>query len=102
MGILSRSACKYHFAAVFILYCVFCTNVLFMEGLTVPILTIAGFFFTALIWLGLRVMQNETKIAVGDSAIRNLEHKIEKFEAHVNAKFDKVFENLEQIKIRLK
>lgn len=73
-----------------------------------PILSISGFFFTALIWLGLKVMQNETRIAVGDSNMKKLgeqieqvekqvEKRIDRFEQHVNTKFEKVFERIDRI-----
>ncbi len=79
-----------------------------MEEINVPLLTIIGFFGSAFAWLALRQHQSDTRIAVGDSKLENLskqledvkddmEKRIDRFETHVNTKFDKVFEKIEQI-----
>lgn len=79
-----------------------------MEELTIPILSILGAISAVAVHLLLRTQRNETRIAVGDSNISNLskqleevkedmEKRIDKFEGHVNAKFDRVFDEIRMI-----
>jgi hypothetical protein len=79
-----------------------------MEQLTIPLLTIISPLVGWLIWLTVKTFQNDKAIAVNTSndetvsskisELKNdVEKRIDKFEGHVNAKFDKVFEKIEQI-----
>lgn len=79
-----------------------------MESLTVPIITLASAIIAWNIWMTIRLFQNETRIAVNTSNDENVgkqieevkkdvEKRIDRFETHVNSKFDKVFEKIEQI-----
>lgn len=79
-----------------------------MESLTVPVITLASGIIAWNIWITIRLFQNETRIAVNTSNDENVskqiedvkkdvEKRIDKFETHVNAKFDKVFDEIRQI-----
>ena len=79
-----------------------------MEQLTIPLLTIISPLVGWLIWLTIKTFQNDKAIAVNTSndvtvgtqineIKKDMTQRIDKFENHVNAKFDKVFEKIEQI-----
>lgn len=77
--------------------------------LNVPVITLSSAFILWNVWLTIKTFQNETKIAVNtsndenvgrqiDEVKKEVEKRIDKFETHVNAKFDKVFEKIEQLR----
>ena len=79
-----------------------------MENLTVPLISLISPLVVWLTWLTVKTFQNDTKIAVNTSNDANVskqieevktdvEKRIDRFENHVNTKFDKVFEKIEQI-----
>lgn len=79
-----------------------------MENLTIPLLTLFSPIVGWLIWLTIKTFQNDKSIAVNTSNDANvtrqieevktdIEKRVDRFESHVNAKFDKVFEKIEQI-----
>jgi hypothetical protein len=79
-----------------------------MENLTVPLLTLISPIVGWLIWLTIKTFQNDKSIAVNTSNDTNvskqiddvkadIEKRVDRFETHVNVKFDKVFEKIEQI-----
>lgn len=79
-----------------------------MESMTIPILSLVAGVILWCAWLTVKVFQGEKDIAINtsnditvgkqiDDVKKDMERRIDKFESHVNTKFDKVFEKIDQI-----
>lgn len=80
-----------------------------MENLTLPLITLISPLVGWLIWLTIKTFANDKAIAVNTSndaqvnrqieeVKTDMEKRIDKFETHVNAQFDKVFKKIDDLK----